>query len=323
MANIRIISRDNGVGLTRDMALVAGLFIDAGHDVQVIAYGGNRMLDRCMEFGQRLRHATGKRVDVQLFLERVYPRLLPLARCNLLIPNPEWFQDRWRPFLHRFDAVLCKTRHGAGIFSSLGCDVREIGFTSDDIYDPTVERAPEFFHLAGRSSAKGTDAVLDAWAKHPEWPQLTVVQNPKTATRRVERPNVAHRLEYIDAETLRRLQNRSLFHLCPSEMEGFGHYLNEALSAAAIVLATDGAPMHELVTPECGVLLAPAARRSEGLVERFIVDVAGIEAGVHQALALDAAADARMSDAARARFLNGDRRFRSSLVPECLAIAAA
>ena len=323
MADIRIISRDNGVGLSRDMALVAGLFRDAGHTVEVVAYGGNRMLDRCMEFGQRLRHAAGKRVDVQIFLERVYPRFLPLAGCNLLIPNPEWFQDKWRRFLPRFDAVLCKTRHGADVFSALGCEVREIGFTSDDVFDPGVARVREFFHLAGRSSAKGTEAVLDAWALHPEWPQLTVVQNPKTAKRRVDSANVAHRLEYIDDAALRRLQNRSLFHLCPSEMEGFGHYLNEALSAGAIVLATDGAPMNELVTPDCGVLLTPAGRRQEGLTERFIVDVAGIEAGVAQALALDDAAITRMRETARARYVEGDRRFRNGLVPTSLEIAAA
>jgi len=165
--------------------------------------------------------------------------------------------------------------------------------------------------------------VLDAWALHHEWRQLTVVQNPKTAKRRVDSANVAHRLEYIDDAALRRLQNRSLFHLCPSEMEGFGHYLNEALSAGAIVLATDGAPMNELVTPDCGVLLTPAGRRQEGLTERFIVDVAGIEAGVAQALALDDAAITRMRETARARYVEGDRRFRNGLVPTSLAIAAA
>lgn len=321
MTSIRIISRDNGVGLTRDMALVAEPFRSAGHDVDVVAYGGNRMLDRCMELGYRLRHAAGQRVDMQIFLERVYPRFLPLASCNLLIPNPEWFQPRWRQYLPRFDAVLCKTRHGADVFAALGCTVREIGFTSDDVFDPSVERVRQFFHLAGRSSAKGTDAVLDAWARHPEWPQLIVVQNPKTATRRVELANVSHRLEYIDGPALRRLQNGSLFHLCPSEMEGFGHYLNEALSVGAIVLATDGAPMNELVTQDCGVLLTPAHSRREGLVDRFSVDVAGIEAGVAQALALDGSTIARMREVARARYLDGDARFRAELVPTCLSIA--
>ena len=38
-----------------------------------------------------------------------------------------------------------------------------------------------------------------------------------------------------DAE-LREIQNANLFHLCPSETEGFGHYIVEALSVGAIVL---------------------------------------------------------------------------------------
>ena len=40
MANVRIISRDNGVGLSRDMQLVAGLLREAGHKVEVFGYGG-------------------------------------------------------------------------------------------------------------------------------------------------------------------------------------------------------------------------------------------------------------------------------------------
>lgn len=323
MANIRIISRDNGVGLSRDMALVAALFRDAGHAVEVVAYGGNRTLDRCMEIGHRVRHALGRRVDMQIFLERVYHRFLSLADCNLLIPNPEWFQPAWQRFLPRFDAVLCKTQHGAHAFAALGCEVREIGFTSDDVFDPGVARVRQFFHLAGRSSAKGTQVVLDAWERHPEWPQLVVVQNPKTAVRRMALANVSHRLEYLGADELRQLQNASLFHLCPSEMEGFGHYLNEAMSVGAIVLTTDGAPMNELVSADDGVLLTPSARIPEGLAERFVVDVAAIEAGVTRALAFDDAELERRRAGARQRFLERDARFRNTLVPQCLAIAGA
>lgn len=320
MSSIRIVSRDNGVGLSRDMALVEALFREAGHRVEVMGYGGNRMVNRLAEARQRIRHATGGVVDVQIFLERIYGRLLPLARHNVLVPNPEWFAPGWHAVLPRFDAVLCKTRHGADIFENLGCrNVHEVGFTSDDVFVPSIGKTVGFFHLAGRSSAKGTRSVLEAWQRHPEWPRLVVVQNPKMATHAVELPNVEHRLAYVDAAELRRLQNAHLFHLCPSEMEGFGHYLNEGRSAGAIVLATDGAPMNELVSDDEGVLIAPASARREGLVERFHVDVAGIEAGVSRALAFDHAERERRSRAARKRFLDADAAFRSGFVARCLA----
>jgi hypothetical protein len=39
--------------------------------------------------------------------------------------------------------------------------------------------------------------------------------------------NIDYRSDYLDDVELRRLQNESLFHLCPSETEGWGHYLVE------------------------------------------------------------------------------------------------
>ena len=50
---------------------------------------------------------------------------------------------------------------------------------------------------------------------------------------------------YIPPGTLRALYNSRLFHLCPSEYEGFGHYIHEALACGAIVVTSDLPPMNE------------------------------------------------------------------------------
>ena len=60
------------------------------------------------------------------------------------------------PLLPAFDAVLCKTRHAERIFRALGSDARYVGFTSPDRMREAVPRERVFLHLAGRSSAKGT-----------------------------------------------------------------------------------------------------------------------------------------------------------------------
>jgi hypothetical protein len=53
------------------------------------------------------------------------------------------------------------------------------------------------------------------------------------------------------------MQLESGVHLCVSEREGFGHYLNEARGAAAVVITTEHPPMNELVRPGVGVLVPP------------------------------------------------------------------
>lgn len=318
MPAIRVISRDNGVGLSRDMQVVAAVLSNAGRLVETVAYGGSGLINRMRELGLRARCAVGGPVPVQAFLERVYPRCLPLGRRNLLIPNPEWFSAEWLQWLPRFEQVLCKTRHAMEIFANLGCATRYIGFTSQDRLDAGVPREQAFFHLAGRSQAKGTQVLLDAWRRHPEWPRLTVVQSAKTAVAAPAADNIQRLTGHLDDAELRRLQNAHAFHICPSEAEGFGHVLMEAMSTGALVITTDGAPMHELVTPDRGLLIAPARTGRLNLAPRFLVDVAGIEAAMALALALDDTRRAHMAAAARQYYLRADARFREGL-PSAIA----
>lgn len=311
IGRVRLITRDNGVGLRRDLEIVARALRGTQIHSEALTFGGTRLVNNLLQAGARLKALAGGRVDTQIFLERIYRGCLPAAHRNVLIPNPEWMLDKWLPLLPRFERVLCKTRSAERVFSQLGCDTRYIGFTSQDRFDAGVARERAFLHVAGRSTAKGTDAVLQAWLRHPEWPTLTVVQSRDVP--RVEAPNIDHRLDYLDDAELRRLQNAHAFHLCPSEAEGFGHYLVEALSTAAVVITTDGEPMNELVTPERGILLQPAGQRPMALGTRYTVDVAGIEEAVTRVLALTPDACAAMGAAARNFFLDNDAGFPQRL----------
>lgn len=281
---VRLISRDNGVGLSRDLDLMQRLLAPL-FPTQRVGLGstGRTRVQVAALWGQRLLQG---RVGLQIFSERVYPRCLALAERNFLLPNPEWFLPRWHPSLTKFDVVLCKTRHAERIFSGLGCDSRYIGFSSEDRLLPTVPRQRVFFHLAGRSTAKGTQVLLETWRSNPQWPLLIVVQNPRTAGAQVRADNIDHRICVLDDAQLRRLQNQCLFHICPSETEGYGHYLMEALSVGAVTLTTDGEPMNELVTSQRGLLIMPAQALKRDLVWRYYVDAEGIERAVVHALQL-------------------------------------
>jgi glycosyltransferase involved in cell wall biosynthesis len=109
------------------------------------------------------------------------------------------------------------------------------------------------------------------------------------------------------------LQNGAVFHLCTSETEGWGHYIPEAMSVGAVVIATDVAPMNEQVTPDRGLLIAAHARRRQHLAMTYAFDETALEAVVAQALSMDAARREALGHAARAWFLQNKQGFPARL----------
>lgn len=320
---VNVIAWDNGVGLGRDLRLVSRHLAAAGIDSRISSYRRGKLVKW---FGPHLMRLRGlsmvmglvPRYDVNIYIEHIRPEFRRMARRNLLMPNPEWFDERDEHLLPMIDGVLAKTDQTEAAFARTETPVVKCGFTSEDRMDASVARVPTFFHLAGRSTAKGTRMLLTTWQRHPEWPLLTVVQNPRTAGEVVVAPNIDHRVGYIDDAELRELQNRHLFHLCPSEAEGFGHYIGEALSVGAIVLTTDGAPMNELVDHGRGILIPAAGMQPLRRGFRYRVTPEAVESAVQRALGLDEAERTAMSAAARDFFVRNDAGF-----PDRLAAALA
>jgi glycosyltransferase involved in cell wall biosynthesis len=69
--------------------------------------------------------------------------------------------------------------------------------------------------------------------------------------------NLVFRLALLPIEQLRHLQHQSAVHLCPSSAEGFGHSINEARSAAAVLVTTGAPPMNEFVEDGRNGFLVP------------------------------------------------------------------
>jgi hypothetical protein len=267
---LNVIGKSNGVGLARDLNLLSSALADCGYDVRITKIDRDQARQRrslwtqfrscCQLLWMRVRRHFLPAIDVNLMLEHVWPQELPNARCNVVIPNPEWFDSHDRRLLRHADSVWAKTNYTLNLFRSRHRNSAYIGFDSEDRYDSTVARQRTFFHLAGKSSMKGTDRLLRVWERHPEWPVLTVIQHAseghaESHASGVAAANIDRRVGYLEDSELRSLQNASLFHICMSLTEGWGHYLVEALSVGAVTITVDAAPMNELVTGERGILV--------------------------------------------------------------------
>jgi len=309
MQHINIVGRDDGFGLSRDMDIVARVLRTGGFRVTTTVFGKTALVDRlyrvaCMRLLRRRPY------DVNLFIEFAVPDLFACARVNCFLGNQEWLRDTTRPYLQGFDHVLCKTRLGEEAFRDLGCKTVYVGFTSLDRRDPAAR--PDYgacFHLAGGSPQKGTRPLIDVWSRHPEWPLLTVVQNPKNAFP-VRAPNVDYRAVYVPDDELCSLQNGHGIHLCPSEMEGFGHYIVEGMSCGAVILTTDAPPMNEIISGSNGVLAQYRGTESHMAGVRYFVDPDDLEGRIAGILSMSHEERAALGTRARTWFEENDRAFR-------------
>ena len=329
MIRVNLIARDNGFGLSRNLHLLHDALAAADFEVTVsgIRRGALRKILhparlRARTLARRLAGRGPQRWDVNLMLERVRPEYLATARRNVLLPHPEWFDQRDRKWLPRLDRAFVLTRHAVPIFESLGLKTEYTGFTSEDRRDPSVPREHAFFHLAGRSANKGTETLLATWRHHPGWPRLTVLQSPRAARETVRALNITHRVGYIADAELKRIQNAHRFHLCPSETEGFGHYLVEAMGVGAVVATLDAPPMNEMVTRERGALITPARTGTQSLATTYFYDEAALEHAVERLLSTPDDELERMGTAARTWFEDNDRAFKSRIAEAVRALAA-
>lgn len=318
--SVNLVVRDNGLGLTRDAQLLADALKANGCTVHVTSLGEqDEQLRWRYGRGRRvlfshLRHTWARlrghaQYDLNIMFEHLWPLHLPLARLNIALPNPEWFDTKDAAHLRCMDHVWAKTRHAEALFRRLGCKTSFVGFDSDDRYDPQVTRTRQFFHLAGGSRIKGTERLLALWRKHPEWPTLTVLQNPSCAQPGPAQANIQHCVEYVPAEALQALQNSHAYHVCLSEAEGWGHYIVEGMGVGAVVITVDAAPMNELVDAERGLLVAYAGTGTMGHATTYQFDERAMEQAVAQALSLSDAELKRKGDNARQWFVGNKAQF--------------
>ncbi|OWZ21415.1 hypothetical protein PHMEG_0004044 [Phytophthora megakarya] len=120
-----------------------------------------------------------------------------------------------------------------------------------------------FLHTTGTSVQKGTRQVLDCWLGQPNFPQLDFYVDQDLydgafsdyEERIRASSNVRLHSGRLSADEFGRVITEGRYFLCPSMMEGYGHYINQARSANAFIITTNAAPMNELITPTSGALV--------------------------------------------------------------------
>jgi hypothetical protein len=288
---INIYTSLNGVGLEKDYKILRSIFEAAGHTVSVADY-----------FQRRMRP---ERADVAIHLEIPRFDLMSMAGVNYMMPNPEWFIGDWMRQLNKFNAILCKTHDCERVFKDYSKRIYT-GFTSLDFYQP-IKKQKQLIHIQGKSDFKGTNEIIQAYAK-AELPRLFLLSKKGTKDTR----NIVN-AGFLSDGDFSKLINCCLIHICPSLYEGYGHYIWEAMSCGNVVITTDAAPMSEFITDERFLVKTNKPwRHHQGVMNPPLVD--SLIDVIGRVYAMDEAELIAAGEANMAKFLANDADFRDRIL---------
>ncbi|KAF0716531.1 Aste57867_2798 [Aphanomyces stellatus] len=222
---------------------------------------------------------------------------LPSTKKLILMPNIEMYELKKKHY-DRVDYVLAKTRDSfrriTEWYSRDGNNPRntQVLYTQHTSSDPTTlarfkaKTDPAFgpiaardfvnltvFHANGRSGQKNTPRVIQCWRDRPDFPTLQLYSNEgssKDAYNEAKADGAPlanvdfHHGEMVESAAFGKLMAQVSVIVCPSVMEGFGHYINQARASGALVLTTDAPPMNEFIDESSGSLIYGAEARDTG-----------------------------------------------------------
>lgn len=301
---VEIIYTLSGRGLTKDADLLKDTIRSLEHEVSVKALPPQhplvrtlsgkwgrakrrlppgRLLEQVNSLQRKVRRLFGtktRKADLVIHLENIHPYYLNPRCPNWLIPNQEWFRTERTHYLADIDTVLCKTRVAESRFSPLHRKVEYLGFSTPGAEQAIPlqlqEKQPAaYLHVAGSSLSKGTAAVIGAWERHPEWPTLTIVANNPLVERRL--PANIELKKNLSSGDMEQLWRQASVAVIPSEVEGYGQVLGEAMLAGAVIVTTDASPMNELVTASRGYLVPWSEEHPWRLGTRYKVTADDLE----------------------------------------------
>ena len=305
MTSIQIVAPDYS-GMARDVDVIRDALEETPHEVVWSVPSELSVLQKLVRKSGIL-DARRHQFRLNILIQVPFKWMIQDAATNCLIPNPEWLSDMDIDQLRHVSEVWCKTKSAVEVFSDLGCKTRLIGFSGRDFHDPLASSCPERFdrclHVSGPNAWQGTQVLLDTWLMHPEWPHLTIVCRVPIRRPATLPANVTFEDRFVPEGELRGLLNNCGVNIQPTEMEGYGHSLAEAMSAKAVVLVTNGAPMNERVDAGRVVFIKPARKQPHYRGQRHFVTPSSIEVAMRAVSGMSVAERFEMGDAARHTFL--------------------
>jgi Glycosyl transferase family 2 len=231
-------------GLNQDVAILRGI-LSAVFEKEVEIFRVHHSQPQCND------------ADVNIFLEVINPSLFSYAAKNIWIPNIEWTQRSWQPYLHMVNEIWVKTRETERILKEFTpTNVRYIGWTSIDKTVSPKKNYSKAIVPIGTNIYRSPKPILQAYLRikqsnselYNRLPTLHLVYSAKNVTFLIP-PELEDKL-VVFSEPLPEKDYDALLEecglcICTSVSEGFCHAVNEAMSSGCNLILSRIAPFQE------------------------------------------------------------------------------
>ena len=227
---------------------------------------------------------TQRVYDIKIILEMYRGAMDAVnAKHTIFIPNIEAMTDWNYKLVKRTGVItLCKTQLTYDELRrvSPNSGLHNTGFTTIISETHVAKNRNLVVHLGNGSYMKGTYAVLQTWVNNkcflnvrkkcrliitfnqriitPDvtrflklWKSLKPVAvntiNAQTVVNATAWSNVTV-VDYLPPELHDEIRNSAGYHLCPSYIEGFGHYINQVRALSSYLITTNGQPMNSFIS---------------------------------------------------------------------------
>jgi len=222
-------------GVSQDVHILHGMIVHAlGEDTQI----------------RHVPHYYPQcpQAEVNFFIDVINPALFIFAKKNIWIPNPEWTYKTWEPYTRMVDEIWVKTHEAEKLFSEWTPNVRYVGWTSIDKVVPEKKNYWKAIVPVGKNVWRNPRPIIQTYmwihkndiGLYRGLPELHIVHSPEHVPLPALPTEVADKI-ILHSEVMQEKEYDALLQecglcICMSAAEGFGHGINEAMSAGCVMM---------------------------------------------------------------------------------------
>jgi Glycosyl transferase family 2/Glycosyl transferases group 1 len=201
-------------------------------------------------------HPVCPQAELNFFIEVINPALFVYAAKNIWIPNPEWTYKTSEPYARMVDEIWVKTHEAEKLIYDWAHTsvmerppvIRYVGWTSIDKVMPEKKNFHKAIVPVGKNMWRNPRPIIQTYMwieKHdPSFfktlPELHIVYIPEA----IPLPPIPESLQSkikLHGELMPEKEYDELLQecglcICMSAIEGFGHAVNEAMSAGCVLI---------------------------------------------------------------------------------------